>query len=101
MSSRTCAEGLDESVHLLTPGGRVLVLAYHSLEDRIVKRRFADWSGTGTGAVTVPRGLPEPTDGPTPLVRLLTRRPLRATEAELNVNPRVESARLRAVERLA
>ena len=43
-------EGLDDSVHLLTPGGRVLVLAYHSLEDRIVKRRFADWSGTAPRA---------------------------------------------------
>ncbi len=41
------ASGLDESVHLLAPGGRILVLAYHSLEDRIVKQRFAAWSGRG------------------------------------------------------
>ena len=40
------AGGLDESVHLLTPEGRMLVLAYHSLEDRMVKERFADWSRT-------------------------------------------------------
>ena len=39
------AAGLDESVHLLTPGGRILVVAYHSLEDRLVKRRFATWAG--------------------------------------------------------
>ena len=40
------AAGLDESVHLLAPEGRMLVLAYHSLEDRMVKQRFADWSRT-------------------------------------------------------
>ncbi len=39
------ADGLDESVHVIGPGGRVLVLAYHSLEDRMVKERFARWAG--------------------------------------------------------
>ena len=92
-------EGLDDSVHLLTPGGRVLVLAYHSLEDRIVKRRFADWSGTAP-APTTARRLPPPPQ-PAPLVRLLTRKPVRPTDAELVSNPRSSSVRLRAVERLA
>jgi 16S rRNA (cytosine1402-N4)-methyltransferase len=97
------AEGLDDSVHLLTPGGRVLVLAYHSLEDRLVKQRFAEWSGTAPRAGHVPRGLPEPAPTPeeAPRVRLLTRRPLRPSEAEVQANPRASSARLRAVERLA
>jgi 16S rRNA (cytosine1402-N4)-methyltransferase len=91
------ALGLDESVHLLAPEGRMLVLAYHSLEDRIVKERFVDWSRTEEPG-DVPRDLPRRPR--TPLVRLLTRRPLRPTEAEVEENPRAASARLRAVERL-
>lgn len=91
--------GLHESVHLLTPGGRVLVLAYHSLEDRMVKQRFAEWSGTGPREHR-PRGLPAPERTTTPLVRVLTRRPLRPSDAEITRNPRAESARLRAAERL-
>lgn len=90
------AAGLDESVHLLAPEGRLLVLAYHSLEDRIVKERFVDWSRTEEPGA--PRGLPRRPRSP--LVRLLTRRPLRPTEAELEENARAASARLRAVERL-
>lgn len=90
--------GLDEAVHLLTPGGRVLVLAYHSLEDRIVKRRFATWAGRPPGPRLVPEALqPAP---PRPLVRILTRRPLRPSPEEVASNPRARSARLRAVERL-
>jgi 16S rRNA (cytosine1402-N4)-methyltransferase len=91
------AEGLDESVHLLGPRGREIVLAYHSLEDRMVKERFADWSRTEEPG-HVPRGLPRPTR--TALTRLLTRRPIRPSDAEVAANPRAQSARLRAVERL-
>jgi 16S rRNA (cytosine1402-N4)-methyltransferase len=94
-------DGLEDSVHVLTPGGRVLVLAYHSLEDRIVKQQFAEWAGTAPRAGHIPRGLPEPTDRPEPLVRVLTRRPLRPTDDELGANPRASSVRLRAAERLA
>lgn len=96
---RELDDGLDGSVHLLTPRGRMLVLAYHSLEDRMVKQRFAEWSGTAP-APTPPRRLPPPSR-PAPLVRLLTRKPIRPTEAEVTANPRAASARLRAVERLA
>jgi 16S rRNA (cytosine1402-N4)-methyltransferase len=89
------AAGLDESVHLLAPGGRILVLAYHSLEDRMVKERFAQW----TGASDQPPGLPvEPVRNP--LVRVLTRRPLRPRDVEVAANPRAESARLRAAEKI-
>jgi 16S rRNA (cytosine1402-N4)-methyltransferase len=95
------ADGLEDSVHLVTPGGRTLVLAYHSLEDRMVKQTFARWSGTGPRSGHVPRGLPEPTPTEPPLVRLITRKPLRPSEAEIQANPRASSARLRAVERLA
>jgi 16S rRNA (cytosine1402-N4)-methyltransferase len=90
------ASGLDESVHLLAPGGRILVLAYHSLEDRLVKERFARW----TGASELPPGMPvEPTRNA--LVRILTRRPLRPQPDEVAANPRAESARLRAAEKVA
>ena len=89
------AEGLDESVHLLSPGGRVLVLSYHSLEDRIVKERFTKWEAK----VPVPPGMPvEPT--PSGVVRILTRRGLRPKADEVAANPRARSARLRAAERL-
>ena len=89
--------GLDESVHLLKPEGRMVVLAYHSLEDRVVKERFADWSRTEEPGY-VPTGLPRRTRNP--LTRLLTRRARRPSAAEVEDNPRAESARLRAVERL-
>jgi 16S rRNA (cytosine1402-N4)-methyltransferase len=90
--------GLDESVHLLKPEGRMVVLAYHSLEDRMVKERFTDWSRTEEPGY-VPTGLPRATRNP--LTRLLTRRALRPSDAELEANPRAGSVRLRAVERLA
>jgi 16S rRNA (cytosine1402-N4)-methyltransferase len=93
------ADGLDESVHVIGPHGRVLVLAYHSLEDRMVKQTFSRWAGKDAAAQE-PRKLPiagEPTPG---VVRLLTRRALRPSPEEVTRNPRAESARLRAVERL-
>jgi 16S rRNA (cytosine1402-N4)-methyltransferase len=90
--------GLDESVHLLKPEGRIAVLAYHSLEDRVVKERFADWSRTEEPGY-VPTGLPRRTRNP--ITRLLTRRAVKPTDAEVEANPRAKSARLRAVERLA
>jgi len=90
------ADGLDESVHLLAPGGRVLVLAYHSLEDRIVKERFVKWSGAREQQ---PPGFPVEPE-PRGLVRLLTRKALRPRADEVTENPRARSARLRGVEKL-
>jgi 16S rRNA (cytosine1402-N4)-methyltransferase len=91
------AAGLDESVHLLAPGGRILVLAYHSLEDRLVKERFARWTGTREPQ---PPGLPVEPATPNALVRVLTRRPMRPRAAEVDANPRSRSARLRAAEKV-
>jgi 16S rRNA (cytosine1402-N4)-methyltransferase len=76
-----------------SPGGRIVVLAYHSLEDRIVKREL-----TGRATDQTPPGLPVPIG--TPELRLLTRGAERPDEAELAVNPRAASARLRAAERV-
>jgi 16S rRNA (cytosine1402-N4)-methyltransferase len=94
------AAGLDESVHLLGPHGRVLVLAYHSLEDRIVKQTFARWAGEDDESASVLAKLPvEPARRPA-LARPVTRRPRRPSAAEIAANPRAESARLRAAERI-
>lgn len=94
------SEGLDESVHLVEPGGRVLVLAYHSLEDRMAKQRFAGWAGRSSEQAFPPLPVPDP-EPVQALVRLVTRRPERPSDDEIARNPRASSARLRVVERLA
>jgi 16S rRNA (cytosine1402-N4)-methyltransferase len=88
---------LDATVDRLAPAGRCVVLAYHSGEDRIVKERFR---AAATGGCVCPPGLPC-TCGAVPLVRLLFRGARKPSAEEVAVNPRAESARLRAVERLA
>ena len=93
------AAGLDESVHIIGPNGRVLALAYHSLEDRAVKERFKKWAGEDP-ASQPPPGLPVEPTRPHALARLLTRRALRPQADEVADNPRAESARLRAIEKL-
>ena len=87
---------VDAAVAALAPGGRVVVLAYHSGEDRIVKDRLL---GASTGGCLCPPGLPC-VCGAVPLVRLLNRGARKPTPAEVAANPRSESARLRAAERL-
>jgi 16S rRNA (cytosine1402-N4)-methyltransferase len=88
---------LDDAVDTLAPGGRCVALAYHSGEDRIVKERFR---AAATGGCTCPPGLPC-VCGARPQVRLLTRGARRPTPTEVARNHRAESARLRAVEKLA
>jgi 16S rRNA (cytosine1402-N4)-methyltransferase len=88
---------LDAAVDLLAPGGRCVVLAYHSGEDRIVKDRFRL---AATGGCTCPPGLPCAC-GAEPRVRLLKRGAWKPSEEEVAANPRAASARLRAVEKLA
>jgi 16S rRNA (cytosine1402-N4)-methyltransferase len=90
-------DGLDEAFSILAPGGRLAVLSYHSLEDRIVKQRFAGWSSRPP----VPRGLPVTgIPGEPPPARLVARGAARPTVAEVTANPRAESARLRVLERV-
>jgi 16S rRNA (cytosine1402-N4)-methyltransferase len=86
---------LPAALGLLSVGGRIAVLAYHSLEDRVVKRELAAASADHT-----PPGLPVPLPELGPQFRLLTRGAMRPTPEELTVNPRAASARLRAAERI-
>ena len=86
---------LPAALDLLSVGGRIVVLAYHSLEDRAVKRALA----ARTADITPP-GLPVQLPGSGPQFRLLTRGALRPSSEELAGNPRAASARLRAAERI-
>ncbi len=86
---------LPAALDALAVGGRIVVLAYHSLEDRIVKQALADQA-----ADTTPRGLPVSLPEARPRFRLLTRGAERPSEQEVTVNPRAASARLRAAERV-
>jgi 16S rRNA (cytosine1402-N4)-methyltransferase len=89
--------GLAAALDLLRPGGRLVVLSYHSLEDRIVKRFFqAERRGC-----TCPPEVPVCVCGRSPRLRLVVTKGLVPGEAEIVANPRARSARLRAAERLA
>jgi 16S rRNA (cytosine1402-N4)-methyltransferase len=87
---------LEDAIDLLRPGGRLLVLAYHSGEDRLVKGAFRQ---AETGGCTCPPGLPC-VCGATPRARLVRRGAQRPTADEVAANHRAESARLRVLERL-
>ena len=91
----TLRRALPAALGVLAVGGRVVVLAYHSLEDRIVKRELVRLS-----ADPAPPGLPVPAEAATAQFRLLTRGAERPDSEEVAGNPRAASARLRAAERI-
>ncbi len=91
------ARGLAASATLLSPGARLVAIAFHSLEDRLIKHFMAD----AAGRTPAPSRHAPSTSRPTPRFRLLTPRALRPQPAEIAANPRAASARLRALERLA
>lgn len=88
--------GLDAAVRWLNPGGRVLVISYHSLEDRIVKETFAHFADR----CTCPPDLPVCMCGKKPILDVVTRKPIVPTAEEIERNPRARSAKLRVAQKL-
>ena len=88
------ASALAAAEIVLKPGGRLVVVAFHSLEDRIVKSFLVDRGRRSAGSRHVPEAV-----RPAPTFRLLTGRPVTADAAEIDANPRARSAKLRAAER--
>lgn len=86
LENLACA--IQGAVNILKPGGRLSIISFHSLEDRIVKRNFQDMARTGL-------------QGEPPVLRQITRKPVSPSPAECAVNPRARSAKLRVAERLA
>lgn len=89
-------QALSAAEQVLAPGGRLAVVSFHSLEDRIVKTFLAERSRTGGGS----RHLPEIAQE-TPTFQLLNRKPVVADQSEIEANPRARSAKLRGAERTA
>ncbi len=87
--------GLESVLSVVKPGGRIVVITFHSLEDRIVKQTFARW----VNPCNCPPQLPMCVCGKQPLVDQVTRKPVTASQLELEQNPRSRSAKLRAVAR--
>lgn len=90
------SEGLASAIRWLAPGGRIAVLTYHSLEDRITKKAFGDASQ----GCTCPPDFPVCTCGKVATLKVLTRKPLLPTPAEIERNPRARSAKLRVAQKV-
>jgi 16S rRNA (cytosine1402-N4)-methyltransferase len=88
--------GVESALKLVAPGGRVAIISFHSLEDRVVKHGFARHVGAWE---SLPAG-GKRWVGERPVARRITRKPVTASEEELLSNPRARSAKLRVVERV-
>lgn len=90
------SQGMDEIFDLLAPGGRFAIITFHSLEDRLVKNKFRQWAT----ACTCSPEYPVCVCGGKAKGKLITRKPIEATAAELEENRRSRSAKLRVIEKL-
>ena len=88
--------GLDEAFEMLSPKGRLAVISFHSLEDRIVKQKMASWCK----GCTCPKDFPVCVCGNVPKAKPVNRKPIEATQEELDKNPRSRSAKLRICEKI-
>jgi len=88
-------DSLEQAIDLIKPGGRISVITFHSLEDRICKTMFKN----GAQGPELPHGFPVIPDGYNPELKLITRKPIVASEEELEHNNRSRSAKLRIVEK--
>jgi 16S rRNA (cytosine1402-N4)-methyltransferase len=90
------SEALNSAIELLNPGGRLAVITFHSLEDRIAKNIIAQYA---KGCVCPPE-FPMCVCGRKPVLQIVTRHPVTASEQEMGENPRARSAKLRAAQKL-
>jgi len=90
------ASGLPQAIESLRPGGRLCVISFHSLEDRVVKQALS----AGARGCTCPPDVPVCTCGRQRTLRVITKKPVTPTLEEVRRNPRARSAKLRAAERL-
>ena len=90
------APAIKSAVRLLEKGGRIAIITFHSLEDRIVKQTFADLAS----GCTCPKDFPICVCGKRPQIKVVTRKPILPTSRELEENPRSRSAKLRVAEKL-
>jgi len=90
------SQALEQSLDLLNVGGRVVVITFHSLEDKIVKKYFKKMSEVEEKL----KGLPNIDDHLLPDYKLVNRKPIIPTEKEINVNPRSRSAKMRVIEKI-
>ena len=90
------AKGMEDAVPRLNPGGRLAVITFHSLEDRIVKNAMAN----AAKGCTCPPNFPVCVCGKKPQVKIITRKPIVSGEEELERNPRARSAKLRICEKI-
>lgn len=87
---------IKDAVEMLKPGGRVSIITFHSLEDRIVKQTYADLAS----GCTCPKNFPVCVCGKKPAVKVVSRKPILPSAEELEVNPRSRSAKLRVAEKI-
>jgi 16S rRNA (cytosine1402-N4)-methyltransferase len=87
---------IESAVSHMRSGGRIAIITFHSLEDRIVKQAFARLAS----GCTCPKGLPICVCGKKPLVKVITKKPILPGDVELEENPRSRSAKLRVAEKI-